>query len=305
MAEVNDVKEISIKQFLEKRGIAFSKEGPNFICRSPLSMDRTPSFYYYPRTNTFYDWANGVGGDILTLVQEMENIGFKSAIDYLAGESFPKIEQVEYEEPIKEEFILDKYISNIDWQINKIREYALYRGIVDGYVPSRFAIRDGDGFKRRFGVGFVHTDYSGDVVGLKIRDIEPYNGRRFTLRGTQMFYVLENIYDHDQDCKVYLVESETSANSLWMFMRAIKQQAIVISFGSWNNVPLRVPDKYSDFSDVSFIIDYDGNEELYNNRVVRFNHLNAKEIKLELEKGKDLNSLYKTCEIFKYKQLIL
>lgn len=302
MAEVEEVKKISIKDFLENRGVRFIREGHNFICRSPISSDRTPSFYYYPHTNTFYDWANGVGGDIVRLVQEIDGLSFKEAMDRLTEGSFETIKEY-VAPPKKEEFILDRYLNNNEDERKLIDKYALYRGITLGYVHSKFYISTEEGLFKRFGLGFIHTDEEGKCVGIKIRDIEPFNGRRFTIRGEQKFYCLENNFDGEKI--LYIVESETSANSLHMFLMKMNIPSIVVSIGSWNNIPEEVPIKYRDIVKRKVVIDYDGNEELYEKRIEKFKHLEADNVKLELPKGHDINYLYTSGKLIYYKNKLL
>lgn len=290
--------------YLQKKGVSFEREGNRFKCRSPFSADRTPSFYYYPSTNTFYDFANGIGGDIIKLVQELESVGFVDAVNLLSIGEFKKLEPaVAIEE--KKEFVLDKYILRNYRKKLAVRSYAFYRGIVEGFIEARYMMKVGEEVIPRVGLGFIHTDYNGEVCGMKIRDIMPIDGRRFAGRGEQKYYLLDT-NEHDFDYKiVYIAESETSANSLYSFLKKIKVNAVVISFGSWNNIPDTLPAKYDHIQDRRFIIDFDGNKDKYEERVERFNHLKAVDIRIELPKGEDINSLFIKGLLYNYKNQIV
>ena len=53
------------------------------IC--PLHDDINPSFAIYDDTNSFYCFACGVGGDVISYFQKVKNVDFKTAIKELAG----------------------------------------------------------------------------------------------------------------------------------------------------------------------------------------------------------------------------
>lgn len=300
----DEVKDVSIKDYLENKGVVFEREGNKFKCSSPFSVDRTPSFYYYPSTNTFYDFANGIGGDVIRLVQDLESVSFTEALRLLSIGQFDRLEQINYPEE-KKEFILDKYILRNYRKKLSVRSYAFYRGIVDGFIEARYMIKVKEDLIPRVGLGFIHTDVNGDICGIKIRDIMPIDGRRFAGRGEQRYYVLDTDKGNYNGKVAYIAESETSANSLFTFFKKVGVNAVVISFGSWNNIPKLLPVEYNDISNRKFIIDYDGNQEKYEERVKRFDHLLAKDICIELPKGEDINSLFIKGLLYNYKKQIV
>lgn len=300
--EKDKAKEISIEDYLEKRGFTITSKGRLKYCLSPFSEERTPSFCIYP-TNTFYDWANGIGGDIIKLVQEMEDLNFVEAIKHLDEGSFTTIDYSKtIEEPPKKRFILDNYITQEEEEVLAIKRYAANRGIVRNYVETAFFLYHEGSFIRRPSMGFVHVDENLEVCGVKMRDLKPFNGRRFSARGVQKYYIISNSNDSNN---LYIVESESSANSLLDFLTVIGVKSTVVSFGSWNNIPRGLPEKIEGFDRKAIIIDYDGNEDLYNDKMERFGHFNAREIKLRLPKGEDVNSLYVKGSLYKYKDLII
>ena len=297
-----ELKKISIEDYLTKKGVTFLKEGSKLLCSSPLSNDKTPSFYYYPETNTFYDFANGTGGDIITLVRELERVGFKDALKMLSRGSFKKLDRKKYvEKKIVKPFYLKNYISLSTSSRLEIRKYALYRGIVNNYVPATFLMKIGNDIVRKYGVGFVLVDEELNPCGIKIRDIDPYNGKRFSARGEQKFYVISK----GIPTTVYIVESETSANSLGEYLKKVRDNFVIICFGSWNNINDSIPNIYQDIEDRRLIIDFDGNKELYEKRIERFKDLRCKNICLELPKGEDINSLYIKGFLNNYKQILI
>mgnify|MGYP001509848059 CR=1 FL=1 len=66
---MNDLKNISIRQFLARRGILPKYERNGYgMYLSPLREERTPSFKVDYVQNLWYDFGLGEGGTLLTLV---------------------------------------------------------------------------------------------------------------------------------------------------------------------------------------------------------------------------------------------
>ena len=79
---MKDFKKISIIGYLESIGILpVNKVGNQFLYFSPINKENTPSFYVEPTKNVFFDWSNGLNGDIIDLVREIENLSFKQALN--------------------------------------------------------------------------------------------------------------------------------------------------------------------------------------------------------------------------------
>ena len=78
---MNDLKNISIRQFLARRGIQ-----PKYECNgygmylSPLREERTPSFKVDYVRNLWYDFGLGEGGTLLTLVMRLERCDSREAV---------------------------------------------------------------------------------------------------------------------------------------------------------------------------------------------------------------------------------
>lgn len=309
MDEVSEIKNMSIVDYLSNRGFVFIRKGRYRYCKSPFSEERTPSFCVYP-TNTFYDWSNSIGGDIIRLVQEMEGLEFNESIEFLKGGVFTEIKKEEYKkvDEHQEEFILDKYIERRDSHVRLIREYAFKRGITRFFHPSKFFVRNKDNGRpeSKPSIGFVHVDENMNICGIKMRSITGIGNSRFSARGKQKFYILRN-KDRviDKNTVLYIVESESSANSMFEFLEFMNINSVVVSFGSWSNIPEEFPGILSGIKKRKLIIDYDGSEDLYERKISKFECLEAEDIKLKLPKGEDVNSLYVKGLIFKYKNFLI
>ena len=88
---MNDAKEeiksrLSIEDVVGQY-IELKRAGRNLKGHSPWGVDKTPSFMVSPEKGIWHDFSAGKGGDIFTFVMEVEGIGFKEALEKLAGQA--------------------------------------------------------------------------------------------------------------------------------------------------------------------------------------------------------------------------
>ena len=312
---LEDAKNIAIKEYLENRGIETRKNGSKYFASSPFSSDRNWSFCIYPN-NSYFDFSTGHGGDIISLVQRLEKCTFPEAIRHLTNNTLekfkPNYEKIKKDKEFWKDFEVSKYISTRSDECRLIDDYALGRSIYSGYVRAVFFTREEEekSWRRNPSLGFVHVDESLSPCGIKFRKItnltsrDGHNGVRFSARGRLGCYILENLIKESHSRPVlYLVESETSANSLWEWAKEKKVNCVVISCGGVSSAPKRLPGKYADMH-IKLIIDYDGNEKLYNERFELYKHLNPEPVKLILQKGEDINSLYHLKKMYVIENLL-
>lgn len=302
--EVKDAKSISIRDYLEARGIKTEKVGTRYRARSPFSRDTNPSFLIYP-TNTYHDWSTGRNGDIIDLVKQLEGCTFPAAIQHLQRGQYRKFTPPEREETKETRpFNYKDFITHRADEIRAIRDYAGSRGICEGYENGVFFTREtgSSGEKtwiRHPSLGFLHRDKDLQICGIKLREINPKAQPRFNARGLLGLYILNGTKPTSYtDPVLYVVEGEANANSLWM---SLKKTYDIISIGgaTGTTYPLvNLPPHLQQLPKKKLIIDYDGNEQLYQERLKLYEHLNAEPIKLMLPKGEDINSLYMAGKMY-------
>lgn len=315
-----DATQISIKDFLEKQGIETRKEGNKYFCSSPFSTDTNWSFVIYP-TNTYFDFSTGHGGNILNLVSKLENISTSEASKKLReGSEFITYEKANKDSGAQSKqdkpFNYKKYINTNPEECEQIKAYAASRGITEGYFCGVFFTRlslenqnkrGSSNWVRVPALGFLHVNKDLKPCGAKFRRIDGKEPR-FNARGTLGWYLLPTKQmESILSCPtLYVVESESSANSLMMYMQGVQKPAIILSRGGVSAAPskLDLPEKYRDLS-IKLIIDYDGNEGLYQQRLALYKDLGAEPIKLILPKGSDINSLYCENKMWLVEQLLL
>jgi hypothetical protein len=297
-----------LKSYLQARGFTFNRSD---FCRSPFKRDTNWSFKYYPQTNTFFDWSKGWGGDTIKLVMLMENCSFADAVTHLTSSGLepyqPNYKQIPKE--VNGPFDVSKFINDNSKECELIREYAASRHIRRGFECGIFYTKnDKDEWVRNPSVMFVLRDKNLQPCGVKFRKVvQPQPGEeRFSSRGVQGFYILENILSDTYDEPIlFLIESESSANSLWEYCIEVKKSAVIVSFGSVGSQFEQLPIPYQNLKDKRLIIDYDGSEELYQQRLDNFKHLKeVKPLKIILPKGEDVNSLYSLKQMYKITNLL-
>jgi hypothetical protein len=312
--KVKAAREVDVKAYLQKRGFEFNKSG---FCKSPFKRDSNWSFKVYTNTNSFFDFSTGIGGDTIQLVRLMENCGFNEAVDLLTKGHYSVYKPI-YKNIPKESvpFQLERYINENDTESKSIREYAASRSIRRGFECGCFFTKESDGakWKRNPAVAFVLRDKHLGICGVKFRKIPSCiskggsndSDQRFSSRGTAGFYVLENILTNTYEEPIlFLVESESSANSLWEYCCETNRSAVIVSFGSVGSQFDELPIPYQNLKDKRLIIDYDGSEELYQQRLENFSHLtDVKPVKIILPKGEDLNSLYSSKQMYKVTNIL-
>ena len=310
---VDEAKEISIKDYLERRGIRVEPSGKKLFCSSPFSKDTNWSFAIYPN-NTFYCWSTGRGGDIIKLVQLLEGVDFIGALEHLESTSYQKY-QVNYtkfkeDENFWKDFDYTKYLTHNEQEKQAIISYGASRSIHSGYHCGVYFTRDFESgtWIRHPSLMFLHEDKDGNIVGAKFRQIPnvdgTYNGPRFSHRGRPGFYILSAGTDQTfRRMEGWLCESETSTNSLWNYFKNNSRPAVIVCCGGVSSPPKELPVCFQD-KKVRLIIDYDGDEKLYQERLKLYEHLNVKPIKIILPKGEDINSLYHKNEMWKLETLL-
>lgn len=78
---------LSIVEYLERQGVAFKQSGVNFSALCPLHSERSPSFHVNTAANTFHCFGCSAGGDSISLVQQVENLSFVGAMQFIAEET--------------------------------------------------------------------------------------------------------------------------------------------------------------------------------------------------------------------------
>lgn len=73
--------------------VSLIRRGRSCVCLCPFHSEKSPSCTLYLENNSFYCFGCGAGGDVITFVMKIENLGYVEAIKFLAeraGMSMPE-----------------------------------------------------------------------------------------------------------------------------------------------------------------------------------------------------------------------
>lgn len=75
-----------VEETAARYGIELRRSGRALVGRCPLHQDAGRSnFYVYPHSASWYCYRCNVGGDVIRLVERVEDVGFREAIERLGG----------------------------------------------------------------------------------------------------------------------------------------------------------------------------------------------------------------------------
>ena len=82
---IDDVKTRYRVEDVAEKYTQLKKIGSNLRGKCPLHEERTPSFYVYTGTNTWFCYGCQQGGDVINLIQSINNCPFPSALQILTN----------------------------------------------------------------------------------------------------------------------------------------------------------------------------------------------------------------------------
>jgi DNA primase len=134
--------------------VSLKKQGNTYVGLSPFNHEKTPSFKVQPSKNIWFDFSSGKGGDVFSIVMQLEGLTYPEAIEKLADKfNIP----IEYDGKVKYEAVssatLEIYNSWCMENLQKNKEALSYlygRGVTDetirefeiGYSPTSREVVD-------------------------------------------------------------------------------------------------------------------------------------------------------------------
>jgi len=64
--------------------VTLKRAGSNMLCSCPFHSEKTPSCTVFLSEQSFYCFGCGVGGDVISFVRRIENLGYVEALEYLS-----------------------------------------------------------------------------------------------------------------------------------------------------------------------------------------------------------------------------
>lgn len=105
----NDIVDI-ISQY-----VILKRRGRNFLGLCPFHKEKTPSFSVSPDKQIFHCFGCGVGGDVITFMNKIENIGYRESIEMLAEKAGITLPTIDNDRDSKKQILKEKV-----YEINQI-----------------------------------------------------------------------------------------------------------------------------------------------------------------------------------------
>lgn len=136
--------------------VTLKRAGSNYVGLCPFHNEKTPSFTVFLKSDNFYCFGCGAGGDIITFIMRAENVDYMSAVEILAnryGMTMPVGEDV-LKESIRRKRILE---------MNKAAAIFYRNALIGGKYQNAaryVAERHLDGLAtKKFGLGYAPNEY--------------------------------------------------------------------------------------------------------------------------------------------------
>lgn len=105
----NDIVDI-ISQY-----VVLKRRGRNFLGLCPFHKEKTPSFSVSPDKQIFHCFGCGVGGDVITFINKIENINYRECIELLAEKAGIALPTIDRDVDSKKQMLREKV-----YQINEL-----------------------------------------------------------------------------------------------------------------------------------------------------------------------------------------
>lgn len=151
-------------QDLAQRYVNLKRSGKNFVGCCPFHSEKTPSFYIYPATGSFYCFGCGAGGDVINFIKRIENLEYVEAINFLAQRAGMRVpednqsnERTQYKRKI--------------YEINRETARFFHTCLMSdkGKIARSYFVKRGLSLNtvKRFGLGFALDEWEALITHLK------------------------------------------------------------------------------------------------------------------------------------------
>ena len=174
------------------QAVTLKRAGSNMMGLCPFHNEKTPSFTVFTKSDSFYCFGCGAGGDVVTFVMKYENLDYPAAIEHLASRCGLPMEETTQRnnDTVKRERVLE---------MNKVAARFFHSELYSPrgkagleYLHSR-GLRDST--IKRFGLGFSPSSWtalSDHLKGLGFTNKEMTAGFLAGISGERVFDYFRN-----------------------------------------------------------------------------------------------------------------
>ena len=136
--------------------VSLKRAGRLYSGRCPFHNEKTPSFYVYPDTQSFYCFGCGSGGEVITFIKKIENLDYTDAVKLLAQRAGMNMPQDTYDDSLAK---LKKTI----YEINRESARFFHSMLVSPQGAEALAYLRNRGLSdktiRHFGLGYAPNSF--------------------------------------------------------------------------------------------------------------------------------------------------
>ena len=77
---IQQLKQYSDIEHIVSGYVQLKKKGRYLSGLCPFHSEKSPSFFVYPQTQSFYCFGCGAGGDVITFIRQIENLEYMEAV---------------------------------------------------------------------------------------------------------------------------------------------------------------------------------------------------------------------------------
>lgn len=81
---IDEIKQRNPIEEIMSTYVTLKRAGSNMLCSCPFHSEKTPSCTVFLSQQSFYCFGCGAGGDVITFVRRIENLGYVEALEFLA-----------------------------------------------------------------------------------------------------------------------------------------------------------------------------------------------------------------------------
>ncbi len=144
--------------------VNLKRHGTTFFGNCPFHREKTASFAVTPEKQIFHCFGCGVGGNVISFIQKVENLGFKEAVELLAERAkiaLPADNNYSQDES-KDELKIKEYHKSQMYSINKEAGRFFHQNIYNSKLAQDYLTKRKLNIStiRKFGIGFALDDNS-------------------------------------------------------------------------------------------------------------------------------------------------
>ena len=188
--------------------VQLKRKGRLYAGLCPFHNEKTPSFYLYPETQSFYCFGCGAGGDVISFIKQIEGLSYPEAVKFLAERAgMPAPEEDDGAGRMRSRILSmnkeDKTIARFGLGYAPNDGQALYRHLRDkGYTQAEM---DASGLFKRSQAGRIYClfwrrvitpifDLRGNVIAFGGRVLDDSKPKYVNSPETMVYHKSETVF---------------------------------------------------------------------------------------------------------------